>query len=248
MSNNPERDHPLDSATEEIVDLEQFAKEKKQPPLGRRYRIRIDRTHYVVNSPYITGRELLTLAGKTPVERFMISQKFCGGETKPIKLDQKVDLTTPGIERFMTLPLDQTEGQESFRRDFPLLPDDQAFLDQLGVGWEAIQAGHQRLVVIHNYPVPQGYNHSTVSAAVILEASYPDVQIDMVFFKPALSRVDGKSINNLTNQPLAGESWQQWSRHRTGQNPWRPGIDNLETHFLLVQYWLCREFETARAA
>ena len=96
---------------EVIVDLEDFAKGNKPvPPRCHGYRIRIDRQKYVVLVPCMTGRELLELAGKTPPERWMISQKLHGGEVKKIELDEKVDFRTPGIERFMTLPLDQTEG------------------------------------------------------------------------------------------------------------------------------------------
>ena len=58
----------------------------------------------------MTGRELLTLAGKCPPDQWMISQKLCGGKVEEIGLDEKADFTTPGVERFMTLPLDQTEG------------------------------------------------------------------------------------------------------------------------------------------
>jgi Multiubiquitin len=95
---------------EEIVDLEECALANRQPPRARRYRIRIDKQKYEVEAPAMTGRELLTLAGKLPITNYMISQKFRGGQAKKIGLDEKADFTTPGVERFMTLPLDQTEG------------------------------------------------------------------------------------------------------------------------------------------
>src|SRR5215510_2107888 len=96
--------------TEEVVDLEECAKANRKPPRARRYRIRIDKQHYVVEVPSMTGRELLHLAGKQPPTRYRLYQKFAGGERKSIDLDEKADFTTPGVERFMTLPLDQTEG------------------------------------------------------------------------------------------------------------------------------------------
>jgi len=96
--------------TDDVVDLEQYAREGHRPPRAPRYRIRIDRQYYVVAAPSLTGRELLQLAGKTPPEQYMLSQKLRGGQTKRIDLDERVDFTTPGVERFMTLPLDQTEG------------------------------------------------------------------------------------------------------------------------------------------
>lgn len=107
MNNQRQEDQPGD---DEVIDLEAFATEGRQPPRGKRYRIRIDREHFVVNEPCKTGRELLQLAGKTPPEQWMISQKLRGGQVKEIGLDDKADFTTPGVERFMTLPLDQTEG------------------------------------------------------------------------------------------------------------------------------------------
>jgi hypothetical protein len=94
----------------EIVDVEEFGRSNRKPPRAKRYRIRIDKHHYVVEVSYMTGRELLVLAGRTPPERWTISQKFHGGHTKPIGLDDVVDFTTHGVERFMTLPLDQNEG------------------------------------------------------------------------------------------------------------------------------------------
>lgn len=98
--------------TEEVIDIEEYAKSNRKPPKAKSYRIRIDKQHYVVNVSAMTGRELLNLAGKVPATNYMISQKFRGGEAKKIGLDEKADFTTPGVERFMTLPLDQTDGGE----------------------------------------------------------------------------------------------------------------------------------------
>jgi len=95
---------------EEIIDLEECALANRRPPRARRYRIRIDKKKYEVEVLGMTGRELLTLAGKLPPSNYMITQKFRGGQTKRIDLDERADFTTPGVERFMTLPLDQTEG------------------------------------------------------------------------------------------------------------------------------------------
>lgn len=104
MSPCPDTRNVLD-----LVDLEEFAKLDRQPPPCRRYRIRIDRERYVVDEPCLTGREILELAGKKPAE-FQLFQKFRGGEMEQILPDTKVDFTRRGIERFVTLPLDQTEG------------------------------------------------------------------------------------------------------------------------------------------
>lgn len=98
---------------DEIVDLEEFAIEGKKPPKCCRYKIKIDKNKYVVDVPLMSGREILNLAGKAPPEQYMLFQKFCSGENKRIELDEKVDFTTPGIEKFRTLPMDQTEGENA---------------------------------------------------------------------------------------------------------------------------------------
>src|SRR5262245_39545492 len=94
----------------EEVEIEVYGKKNVRPPKAKKYVIRIDKVKYKVEVPSMTGRQLLVLAGKTPPEKYSISQKLHGGQVKTIGLDEKADFTQPGIERFMTLPLDQTEG------------------------------------------------------------------------------------------------------------------------------------------
>lgn len=99
-----------EAETDEIIDIEEYAKSGRKPPTAKRYQIRIDKQKYVVEVSAMTGRELLNLAGKSPATNFMISQKLHGGEARKIGYDEKADFTAPGVERFMTLPLDQTDG------------------------------------------------------------------------------------------------------------------------------------------
>lgn len=100
------------AALDEIVDVEEYAKAGRTVPTGarRRWRIRIDREKYVVDVPRMTGCGLLILAGKTPPDRFKILQKLHGGQMEEVGYDEYADFTPPGVERFVTLPLDQTEG------------------------------------------------------------------------------------------------------------------------------------------
>ncbi len=91
------------------IDIEEFAKKNKPVPNGKRYKIKVDREKYVTDQECLTGKEILTLAGKTPHTRYQLNQRIKGSVQK-VGYEEKVDFTTPGIERFMTLPLDQTEG------------------------------------------------------------------------------------------------------------------------------------------
>lgn len=94
----------------EIIDLEEYSKDNLRPPRGRRYRIKVDRDKFVVNKHSMTGKEILELAGKIPASQYQLRQKFRGGSVKKVGLDQVVDFTEPGVEKFITIPLDQTEG------------------------------------------------------------------------------------------------------------------------------------------
>ena len=129
------------------------------------------------------------------------------------------------------------------RRDFELLAADTEFLEEYGIEWETMNDGSQ-WVLLNKFPLPVGYTQNVAVVAIRLETGYPDAQLDMVYFYPALTRRDGKAIpqTNVT-QTINGRPFQRWSRHRTPQNPWLPGQDSLGTHILLVEDWLEREFE-----
>jgi hypothetical protein len=92
------------------IDIELFAKEGKPVPKGHHYIIMVDRQKYTVKQECLTGKEILLLAGKTPIQRFQLNQRFKGGKVVKVNYDQVVCFTEPGIEKFMTIPLDQTEG------------------------------------------------------------------------------------------------------------------------------------------
>jgi hypothetical protein len=246
--------------SEEPVDVETCAKEGHPPPRSERYRIRIDREHHVVEEEQMTGRELLKLAGQTPAGRYRIDQKLRGGETKRIGADEEVSFCAPGLERFLTLPLDQREGSPAAaaarassreaapeaspaRRQFELPGGDREHLNARGLPWETLLEGRKQWLLLHDFPVPGGYNHETVSVALLVPTSYPTAEINMAYFFPALKRTDGKPVRQTQGaMQIDGKRWQRWSRHRTRENPWRPGVDCVSTHLALVEDWLEREF------
>lgn len=124
------------------------------------------------------------------------------------------------------------------RRQFRLPEADEEYLNVRGFSWETVVENRIQRAVVYGFPVPPGYNHSTVDLNVQISPGYPDTQIDMVYFHPPLVRTDGRAIKAVTTDQFDGKQWQRWSRHRTGANPWRPGIDTLETHLILVEHWL----------
>jgi hypothetical protein len=94
----------------EEIEIETQASGGARLPKARRYIIRIDKTKYTVDVAEMTGRAILTLAGKTPPEQYKLTEKFHGGAAKTIGLDEVADSRAPGVERFMTLKRDQKEG------------------------------------------------------------------------------------------------------------------------------------------
>lgn len=205
------------------------------------FKVQIDKSIYETTNPQPTGRELLELAGKVPPENFAIYLKVPRGAPERIELGSRVDLTEPGVERFVTLPLDQTEGLGANRREFDLPAEDAEWLDNLGLRYELVRIDQVLRVIIYAMPVPTGYNLAYVDVNVRIEPGYPDTQIDMAYFHPPLALLNGKPIGALADDVFDGRVWQRWSRHRTPANPWRPGVDSLTTHFALIERWLERE-------
>lgn len=204
------------------------------------YKILIDKQHLETENATPTARELLVLAGKVPVEHFALYLKG-KGQPQRLELEARVDLSEPGVEKFVTLPLDQTEGLGPGRRQFSLAEEDMEWLDELGLMYELVAEGGSPRVIIYGWPLPAGYNVDRVDVNVRIDPGYPDTQIDMVYFSPALARRDGRAIGALSDDSFDGKIWQRWSRHRTNANPWRPGLDCLATHFALVDDWIARE-------
>jgi hypothetical protein len=204
------------------------------------FKVQIDKGVFETTNPLPTARQLLELAVKLPPDHFALYKKVKGGQPQRLELDQKVDLSDPGIERFVTLPLDQTEGLEA-RRQFALPEDDREWLDQIGLRYELVAEGGVPRVVIYGWPVPPDYTVARVDINVRIESGYPEAQIDMAYFHPPLALKSGRSINATCAEGFDGKTWQRWSRHRTAANPWRPGVDCLATHFALADSWIARE-------
>ncbi len=93
----------------EVVDLEAYAREGKSVPLGQAYRIKVGKEYFTATTSTMMGRDILTLAGKTPPERHILQRKIKDQVTR-VALDQPVDFTETGLERFMTIPNEVTEG------------------------------------------------------------------------------------------------------------------------------------------
>ena len=117
---------------------------------------------------------------------------------------------------------------------------DITYLSGLGVDYQIHVEGGMTCILLRDWPLPAGYNRSTVDLLVRLHAGYPDVAPDMWWFSPPVHAADGTALpqTNVYEHYL-GCQWQRWSRHLTpGQ--WRSGVDGLENYFALVRNELDR--------
>lgn len=229
---------------EELVDIEEYVLAGKPIPRARKYRYRVNKQHFVSETPELTREQILERAGLVPVNQYRLSEKRRHGPPVEIKPGQTVDLHKGEIERFIAQHCEVQDGLGSDRRVFALPPEDVGFLDGLGLRWEAISE-NGLWVIIYGVAPPAGFRESTVDVAIQIAPGYPTGALDMAYFHPAITRVDGRAIPNTDSvQPLDGKRWQRWSRHRRGASTWKTGIDNLESHFVFMQEWLARE--TAR--
>src|SRR5258706_15985085 len=123
------------------------------------------------------------------------------------------------------------------RRNFRLPEEDERHLNARGLPWEALTEGGANWVLLHEFPVPPGYNYPNVMAAIRIEAAYPPGKLDMVYYFPSLVRAGGQAINGLSDQPLDGKTFQRWSRHYE----WLELEHDLSTHISCVEHWLQSE-------
>lgn len=231
-----------------MIDIEKGSPVPEKPEVGHKpskpYKIKIDGAMYEVQDRFITGHMILALTHKMPESDYRVALKEHGNNMRPIGLDESVDLEMPGVEKFVTYHTGHSDGEEGPKGPFPFeLPEeDQNYTDHLSGRMERVLEGRKRWVLIHDFDVPEGYHQKKVTAAVLLPFGYPMCGPDMVYFFPALSLISGKQIHAAeATEVIQGKRYQRWSRHFLPKEPWRPGIDSLETYSFMIRGWLERE-------
>lgn len=93
------------------LDIEQFvqANPNTEKPAARVYVIRVDRHVLRVHDRALTGQAILALVHFTP-RTHKLYQKFRGQQPIEVQPHQLVSFVAPGVERFVTIPCDTTEG------------------------------------------------------------------------------------------------------------------------------------------
>jgi Prokaryotic E2 family E/Multiubiquitin len=220
---------------DKIVDIEEYGKACKPVPIAKEYLIKVDKNKYPWNDRFILGKQVIGLEIKTNVNDYNLL-KFYSNSPKPVPVgpDEKIDLTQNCLVRFVVQPKTQSDGE---RKSFSLPEEDTDFLNQISFPWEAYLEGSCFWLLVNEYAIPDGYNTTKATVALMIPPTYPASQIDMAYFFPQLAKKNGKPINAITNQTIDAKVFQRWSRHRKS-GEWKPGVDCVATHLELVNNWL----------
>jgi hypothetical protein len=93
----------------ELIDIEEYAKRGERPPRAKNYRFRVDDHHYTTEKSELTGRQVLAFAAKTPDSYHLRLRVH--GQVRTIAPDDVVDLREHHLERFTTIPRENTDGE-----------------------------------------------------------------------------------------------------------------------------------------
>lgn len=227
----------------ETLDIEEFAlaNPDKQKPKAKVYAYRVNKKRLTTTSPTPTREQVLESAGLVPVNEYRLRLKDGSGDPREINNGEIVDLTKPGVERFIANRLHVQDGLTE-RFEFDLPADDAAFLNGLNLRWETLNVSGRLWLLIKQWTPPAPFVPTPCDIAFDL-SSYPAGVIDMAYFFPAIVRTDGKVIPQADHQEsIDGKMWQRWSRHRVdGLNTWNPESDSIATHYAYMLDWFVRE-------
>lgn len=130
------------------------------------------------------------------------------------------------------------------KHDFSLPAEDEALLNASFPSWETVKYNNENWVLVHNFDsIPKEYNCDEITVAFLIPVNYPRTQIDMFYVYPHLSLQNKQIPATQCTKDICSKSFQRWSRHRTSQNPWRPGEDNIYSQIMLAEEMIEREVQ-----
>jgi hypothetical protein len=116
-----------------------------------------------------------------------------------------------------------------------LTPGDAEALEALDLPWSTQQEGGWTCLVISGWPLPSGYQQSSVDLLLKLSPGYPDIPLDMWWFDPVVARTDGQLIPQTdVREQIVGRVWQRWSRH-LNPGDWKPGVDGVQSFLARIR-------------
>lgn len=122
-----------------------------------------------------------------------------------------------------------------------LREQDRDHLEQLGLPFEAKVENGWLCVVIHEWPLPSGYNPSKTDLLLRLPPGFPDARPDMYWCDPPVTLAATGTYPLAAGQfeQYLGRRWQRFSRHL---NPghWIAGRDSIKSYLALIRGDLAR--------
>ena len=116
---------------------------------------------------------------------------------------------------------------------------DRDFLAEKNLKYIVMQLGADTHVIVKDFDFPAAYMKRKDNLMFILQAGYPNANLDMFWTEPVVKLANGNWPVNANQHALyGGVSWQRWSRHF--QTAWRQGVDNLRTFVATIRKELSR--------
>lgn len=187
----------------------------------RLFKFTIDNRQMEWGKPLISGLIVRRLAAVGP--EYAIYLEVRGGQDREIQDQDIIDLSKPGIERFITVIRETTEGLTAL----PAM--DRTYLEDHAIAYDLVIEGRQAGVILKNVLLPAGkFDHAQADLLILLPSGYPDACPDMFFTLPWLRLTEAGRYPTCADVPhmCGGNRWQRWSRH---SGAWRPGVDGLQT-------------------
>jgi len=202
----------------------------------RSFKFKVDHRDLEWGMACIEGKVLKKLA-KLQAGYNLFREVRGGGHDIKIEDTDIIDFDETGVERFITVIDETTEGEA-------LLPShDSLYLNAHNMSFEVVNDGKSTGVVLKEYQLPEGkYDHDIADILILLPPGYPDSAPDMFYASPCLKlKSTGREAYAANvSHSFGGKVWQRWSRHNRN---WRSGIDGIHTMLARVQTAL----ESARA-
>lgn len=79
-------------------------------PHTKTYKFKVRNEVFETENQFISGREVLEAAGLLPPSAYKLDLRLKGNRYQEIGLEETVDLSNPGIEKFTYISRDQLEG------------------------------------------------------------------------------------------------------------------------------------------
>lgn len=209
----------------------------------REWKLDVQGVEVVSDLPNIVVRDAIIRAGFDPDKSWFVFLKVQGKPKREVTLTDSIDLRTPGIERLRLTPRNVNNGEAiAPHRDFALLDVDEDYLNQLGLRWETVVENGRRWLLVHGYPIPDGYMASETELAIEVPLTYPQAALYGFYAFPPLALASGNEIpSTQLRGTIRNREFHGWSRHRGSADPWNPAKDNIATHLTLVDAALAKE-------